>query len=808
MRAAVVLALSISLALLAAACGGRGAEPAESVAPPGTIVASFFDFNREIYTVAPDGDRLTRITDTPGHVETEAVWSPDGRLAFVRSPLFFAWDQDELMVVTADGGEPVRVAGEMDISYPAWSLDGSRIAFVEGVGRFYHISDIFSVCTRLDPILNQAPPRLFVAEVASRTAVPLVDLVSADGCLLLPQPQWSPDGTRIALASRAVYVVDVASGRLTEIVPPTDAAAVAWSPDGQRLAVAAAPTFGGPSGRILVVGADGQGLTEIARQVDSPVHSLAWSPQGNLIAFIAGTDGFSGEARLFVVNPDGSGLRSLAQGVERGLAWSPDGRRLAVSLVGPSFSPLSGGVSNIYTVDVSDGSTTRLTDVAASEYGPAWSPDGSAIAFVSGRDGQSGIFAVHPDGALTPLVPTLDQAAPQAFVGRDRGLTVRAETFVEVADGRRYPLFGGTLSPDGQRLASWIPTGSMESEGCGGDAQDIYVWTVDGSEIANVTNTPDINETGLVWSPDSRLLALTSGAPPRCHFVPGRLEVISADGSERRLLADFGSSRGRVELPEWVSGGSALLFSVTHLGPGPLPGPPAPDEKAEIYTVNIDGSGLKRLLEFPDARVEWLLSPDRSRLAVVEAGTAGGWRLLLVNTDGTGLQEVADGEGQFPMFGQLPLGWSPDGSRLAFVGCEGDPCRPVVFVVNGDGSGLREVVRGQGGLSELQWWASSWSPDGTRLVFADCQGDPCQWALFVVNADGSDLRALVEPFVPYDPPTWSPDGSQLALVTHPDPCTPGEGIPPGHLEVVKADGTARQRLTERCVVRGILGWLP
>jgi len=826
LRAAVALALGATLALLGAACGAGGpgpptaspapspgltaiasptvsptAVPQDIIAPPDTIVARFDDFNRDIYTVAPDGGGLTRVTDTPGHVEHDPVWSPDGRrLAFIRHP-FFVRDQDEVLVAEPDGTDPVRVAGGMDIMYPTWSPEGATIAFVVDAIDVAYSDPLTCPQTRV--------PRLFLADVALATSRPLLELAAPDGCPILSVPRWSPDGTRIALATRSVYVVDVASGRLTEIVPPTDAVAVAWSPDGQRLAVAAAHGFGGPSGRILVVGADGQGLTEIARQVDSPVHSLAWSPQGDLIAFIAGTDGFSGEARLFVVKPDGSGLRSLVQGVENGLAWSPDGRRLAVSLVDPSLSPFSGGASNIYTVDVRDGSTTRLTDAAASEYGPAWSPDGSAIAFFSGRDGQSGIFAVDPDGALTPLVRTLDRPAPRAFLGPDGRVVVPAEVFVQPGDWQgRFPLAGGTPSPDGRRLADLVPAGEMDSEGCAGDGDDIYVWNVDGSRVTNLTNTPDINETGLVWSPDGLLLALTSGAPPRCHFVPGRLEVIRADGSGRRLLADFGSSRGRVELPEWMSGGSGLLFSVTHLGPGPLPGPPAPEEKAEIYTVNIDGSGLRRLLEFPGARSEWLLSPDRIRLAVVEARTAGGWRLLLVNTDGTGLQEVAGGEGQFPTVGWSLLSWSPDGSRLAFVGCEGDPCQPVVFVVNGDGSGLREVARGQGGFSGFQWWASSWSPDSTRLVFADCRGDPCQWALFVASADGSDLRALVDPFLPFDPPTWSPDGTQLALVTHPDPCGPGEGVPPGYLVVVKVDGTARQRLTERCVVRGILEWLP
>ena len=756
----------VVIVLLAFACnsgeeGTRMATPAASpsatpaamrtaVAPPGTIVASFDDFNSEIYTVGPDGSRLTRITDTPEYVELDPAWAPDGRLAFIRWRLFES--KDELIVTKADGSDPVRVAGGMDMSQPAWSPDGSRIAFVEGRASFYTVQDV-SDCTRIDSSRNQVPPRLFVADVASGTAVPLVDLISPDGCVLpFARPQWSPDGTKIALARRGVYLVGVASGRLTEIVPPTDVATAAWSPDGQRLAVAVAPSYGGPSARILMVGADGQGLAEIARQIDS-VHSLAWSPQGDLISVVAG-NAYSGQGSLFVINPDGTGLRSLAQGVQEDVAWSPDGNRLAAALLAPSSSLLGGGVPNIYTVDVDDGSTTRLTDVASSEYDPAWSPDGSAIAFISHRDAQSGIFAVHPDGTLTSLIP---RAGSEAFLHPEGRVVVPPEVSVEPSDWQGgFPLADGTLSPDRRRLADVVPTGDMVSEACSGTAGDIYVRNVDGSQVTNLTNTPDINEIGLAWSPDSLLLALTSGAPPQCHLDPTRLEIMKADGSERRLLADFGPF-GRVGLPEWVSEGSTLLFSVMYPGHGALPGLAASEDKAEVYSVNIDGSGLRRLLEFPDARIEWFLSPDRTHLAVAESPAAGGGRLLLASIDGTNLQEV---------------------------------------------------VRGQSGLSDFRWWPSSWSPDGTRLVFANCQGDPCQWGLFVVNADGRDLPKLVEPFVPYDAPTWSPDGSQLALVTHPDPCGPGEGVPPGYLEVVNVDTAASQRLTERCVVRQILGWLP
>jgi Tol biopolymer transport system component len=740
LRPAAVIVLGAILAL-AAACHNQGTRPLyDVIAPPDTIVAGFDDFNSEIYTVAPNGSRLTRITDTPGHVETEPVWSPDGRLAFVRAP-FFMWSHKELVVAGADGSGPTSVAADMDISQPSWSPDGSRIAFVEGALKLAY-EDLLSC-----PQTGLA--RLFLADVATATNEPLLELAAPDGCPILSTPQWSPDGSRIALASRGVYLVDVASGRLTELLPPTDAVAAAWSPDGQRLAVTAAPTDGEPSGRVLVVGADGQGLTEIARETGW-IGSLAWSPQGDLIAFTAGAD----EPELFVVSPDGGGLRSLGQRVNGGLAWSPDGQRLAVGISGAS-SPFSAGISNIVAVNVDGSVTTRLTDVAASEHGPAWSPDDSVIAFVSRRDAQSGIFAVHLDGSLTPLIST-HEAAPEAFLGPDRRVIAPTETWVETEYlGGKWPLAQGIPSPDGRRLANTLSTADMLSEGCSGDVQDIYTRNADGSEITNVTKTPDVNEMEVAWSPDSRLLALTSGAPPQCHFIPSRLEVMNADGSERRLLADFSSSRGQVGTPRWVAEGSALLFLVTYLGPGQGFGTPA--GSPELYTVNVDGSGLRRVYKPTGAGFQWLLSPDRERLAIFEPQTPKGWRMLLGNIDGTDMAEVA---------------------------------------------------RGDGDISQLEWLSPSWSPDGAWLAFTECRGDPCQSALLVVNTDGSGVRTLIDPYMAFEPPAWFPDGSRLAIVTHPDPCRVGEGLPPGYLEVVNVDGGPPQRVTDRCLVRWILGWPP
>jgi Tol biopolymer transport system component len=120
--------------------------------------------------------------------------------------------------------------------------------------------------------------------------------------------------------------------------------------------------------------------------------------------------------------------------------------------------------------------------------------------------------------------------------------------------------------------------------------------------------------------------------------------------------------------------------------------------------------------------------------------------------DGGHVRRVTDGPDVFPV-------WSPEGTRIAFVRggyaetTDDDPAPPYanrnVWVVDSDGSGLRQVTDGR-------WHGSAgWSPDGQRLVTDADRG------VVELGVDGSDRRVLLEG--EYGDPSWSPDGEALVV---------------------------------------------
>jgi dipeptidyl aminopeptidase/acylaminoacyl peptidase len=131
------------------------------------------------------------------------------------------------------------------------------------------------------------------------------------------------------------------------------------------------------------------------------------------------------------------------------------------------------------------------------------------------------------------------------------------------------------------------------------------------------------------------------------------------------------------------------------------------------------------------------------------------WR---VSSDGTGAVPLTSGPGD------SHPSWSPDGQRIAFARDEGwddrDESLSAIYVMDADGSNLIRLSQRDSYDRE-----PAWSPDGRRIAYASrCADSPCVVALPIDPADGS--RMLIGSSQPRpDSPAWSPDGTRIAFTS-------------------------------------------
>jgi TolB protein len=139
--------------------------------------------------------------------------------------------------------------------------------------------------------------------------------------------------------------------------------------------------------QLFVADADGEN-PQIVLDSHQPIMSPAWSGDGQWLAYVS----FENRVAAIVVQQLRSGERrvvSARAGVNGAPAWSPDGRRLALTLSG------SGGNLDIYVLELATQALTRITDDPAIDTEPEWSADGSRLYFTSDRSGGPQIYATE-----------------------------------------------------------------------------------------------------------------------------------------------------------------------------------------------------------------------------------------------------------------------------------------------------------------------------------------------------------------------------------------------------------------------------
>ena len=205
--------------------------------------------------------------------------------------------------------------------------------------------------------------------------------------------------------------------------------------------------------------------------------------------------------------------------------------------------------------------------------------------------------------------------------------------------------------------------------------------------------------------------------------MPGRdvirrgyhLYVVNADGSGLRNLTRNWTYPRQVKQMVWSPDGRTIYFG--------------------RYVVRTDGSGARRLPYLPVTAV-W--SPDGRRIAFAAKPDwcltgprpcyASHTDIYVMNADGSGKRKLTHNAG----YNAEPA-WSPDGRKIAFRSTRNG--NRDIYVMNADGSGKRNLTR-----NPAQDGSPSWSPDGRRIAFVSDRDGRLE--AHVMNADGSGQRSL------------------------------------------------------------------
>ena len=553
----------------------EGTSMAAALSPDGRTIA--IDLLGALWTLSSDGGRATRILED-GYDARMPAWSPDGqRIAFqaYRSSTWNVW------TINRDGsGLRQETSGPFDDREPHWSPDGTRIAFSSDRSGSYDVWTLTLASGELRQITNN----------------------SANDFM----PAWSPDGREIAFVSdrpaspklaapmpsgggRGIYATAVESGteRLVRAETRT-AAAPSWSPDGKTVTYTA---FEGAVSHLVAGG------TNIADADEDVFPFRAHWPSANQVLYTA--DGkiktrsaSGGPARTIEFAAEVAFTRAAFTPKRR--ASAPQGPQPVRGVMHPAISPdgaqvVFAALGDLWLMPTSsaEAAPQRITNDSFIDTDPAWSPDGTRLAFSTDRDGS------------------MDLWIRDMRSGAERKIAPRA--------------MSAAWSPDSTRIAFLDP---------GSQLQIVDVASGQMRQAHDRLNEPGRPS----WSPDGRAIVMGALRPYSTRFREGTNQILRVAIDD----ASAGSVMSERQRVEWFN-------PLPHKSIGMREdfGPVWSPDGTQMTAI-VDG----HLAAFPVARDGSPLGPPRrlsQEIANTPSWTRDSRRLLYQSADGLHIVDVLDG---------------------------------------------------------------------------------------------------------------------------------------------------------------------
>jgi Tol biopolymer transport system component len=440
------------------------------------------------------------------------------------------------------------------------------------------------------------------------------------------------------------------------------------------------------------------------------------SPDGKRIAFVSTEAGFA-DIYLMPFRPgDSSAFRrarnlTLSPAGDFNPAFSPDGGRIAFS-----SNRDDAGASDIYLIQPDGTGLRRLTDAWGWDGSPAWSADGQSIYFYSQRNGPTAVWRMGADGSKPTRVtnrgtrqisPAISPAGRIAFAARDDGARWRIRSITADGSGER------TDSNPASEWDYWAPdfdrrTGRMVCHGTGPvDRPKTMGKRIPGpfavagarDEIALPDRTVRLHPVrGFLpsFSPDGRRIASDD------HFA--RIVLSDLDGGGLREL--FRPESGEVFGAAWSGDGTWIAFTAgpTFAGPG---------AEVDIWKIRPDGTGAIRLTPESKGNDAFPQVSADGRRIVFRSGRDGNQEIYLMNADGTGARRLTD----HPAIDTMPA-FSPRGDQIAFSSRRDGDYEIYTLDLDGEGRPGRLVRRTESPDFDMH---PRYSPDGKWIVFASAR---------------------------------------------------------------------------------------